>query len=160
MKNGFTFSMVPESLEQMEQTINQLLKRLPVVTRKGLIEGSLIVLKQAQKNSPVLTGNLKASADIIHSAAQKPPPPWVAPDGKPGGIAQLNESWAEFQQEGTAEVVRNLDQVVVCVGFGAFYAVFVHELHSTKGKFLERALASEKDKVLARIVARAKEVTG
>lgn len=150
-----------EGVEEVLKNLNREIERIENVTRQGLIEGGLSVLKQSQKNSPVLTGNMKASASIIASEREVPRPAWkgtkkVALD--PVQAALLAQGFEEYVAQGQDEVTRDAKKSItsVIVGFGAWYSLFVHERHPTKPKFLERALREKMAEVLERIRKRAK----
>jgi len=124
-------------------------------SRRGAIKAGLIVLRQAQINAPVDTSNLKSSGILIADG--------VAPQGNfrfktegsktgpRGGRRRVKDfrRLLNVQQE-TISIAQgmlrpNLPEAIV--GFGAYYAIFVHELHPTKRKFLLRAVRKKRSKV-------------
>lgn len=169
-----------EGVDTVLRNLNAEIRKVEGVTRKGLIEAALIVLRQAQKNTPVDTGNLKASGSIVYGAEAPQEPEWktvrthktlAATKGltpkqrkalpKESLSAEqellLAEGFADYVQEAMAEIQGDSKRSVesVIVGFSAFYSLFVHELHGTKGKYLESALREKAAEVLERIRRRA-----
>jgi len=158
-------------LDGVQGVLNELNSQIAKIqgrTRKGLIEAGLMILAKAQKNTPVDTGNLKASASLIPSAmAAVPTPVWDTDSKNPKRknpthlsgetISELSAGFETMVGESKAEIAsdatKHIDSVIV--GYGAYYAVFVHEKAGPKMKFLENAVKSETNAVLERIRRRA-----
>lgn len=105
----------------------------------ALTEAALFVQKQAQKNAPVDLGNLKASAFTVTEKMQDREVKFRGDDADElQKIHKLSVSEARELLEGMSAVV----------GFGARYAAAVHELHETKGKFLEKAFSENRERIL------------
>lgn len=148
MANGIGKQNVDRVLGNLNREISSIANR----TQAGLTAAALFVRGEAQKITPVDTGNLRSSAYTV----------------SPGGIVQGEDSIA--QQELLDRVVRSLERTVNRIvntrgemyseiGFTASYAIFVHEIEKnyTVGdwKFLERALFDNHDKIIKIIEDRA-----
>lgn len=148
-------SLKLEGIDEVTRNLNKAIAGIRGDIRKGLIEGALIILRQSQKYSPVLTGNLKAGETIIYSTSTPQEPAW---DTK-GNTAQLSAAWNGMVNESRAETQKDerKGEDSVIIGCGAFYSVFVHERHPNpqKRKFLERAMREKSDEVVERIRRRA-----
>ena len=154
-------TMTTEGLEKQAMNINRLIATLPNVSRPALIEAGLIILHDAQKNCPVLTGNLKSSGDIVwtENGINKDQPQWKeqAPGGEPVDVMALQEGYEAFRQECAQLIQSDPAGSTVCIGFSAYYAIFVHELHKTKPKFLENSMRANTQAVMERINARIRQ---
>lgn len=149
---------------------------------KGLVAGGLLVKKDAQKETPVRSGNLRSGAYL------------ATPDGVPdagGGFTgedagKLGSRHTSLIQESKqASAMRSTgSNATVAIGYTPFYALRVHEnpragaagynpakdrkglraerVHSKRGgwKFLEKALQGSATRVLQAIAAAAKLESG
>jgi len=131
---------VKKLLENLGEVSEKVIKG----TRKGVIKAALDIEAAAKSNAPVDLGNLKASGYT------------VGPEDMTGALA------SGFTGENSGKIVKARDSSVAAskkrvkksimptamVGFGANYAIYVHELHATKGKFLERAVRENRRNTL------------
>lgn len=147
-------TLQPESLKKAFDGLNAHLAKIKGASLQGLLAAGLIILRDAQKNCPVQTGNLKASGDVVWSGGRVIGPVPIAPGTPPEAVAGLEASQAAFQAETKTMVDARPDSRVV-VGFSAYYAVFVHERHPTKGHFLARAVEQNLQAVQDEVAARA-----
>jgi preprotein translocase subunit Sec61beta len=151
--------------------MNDLLAKMRKAARAGLIQGGAVIMKDAQKRTPLDLGNLKASADIVWQGGPKASPAFKAggqnqpnsPESAnaPGTSTPLTDTGLKmalaagmiaFHQEADA-LNATAPDTTVTVGFGAYYAVFVHENPNAKHpigeyKFLERAMEAKSAEVL------------
>ena len=150
-----------EGLEETLGEISKLIRLVPLRTHRGMIAAGLLIKGAAQKKTPVDLGNLRASAFVV----------WRRQKGS--GFRPKGVDSTKFTTEAEGTKVRkdtdDLKGVVkeslnssilkpeVGVGFGAAYAIFVHEdleANHTVGeaKFLEKAIKDNVVQIL-RIVA-------
>ena len=106
---------------------------------RGLIKAGLIIERDAKKNAPVDTGNLKASGFTL----------WRKSDVTVGPFEGRDASKVA---DDTGDLVSRLRAVLkknqVAVGFGANYGLYVHELHAEKKRFLLKAIKKNKARIL------------
>ena len=160
--------VTPDSLARTLHGIDRAARRIPFKSRKGLIRAGLYIQGESQKRTPVDTGNLRASAFTVWGPGKGTN---FSPEFKQEGtkkiaqrdsqgrfakskvssrrreeIAALEAGHAEFILAQSSDLVGDVLEgtIEVRVGYGAYYALFVHEKgvsRSQRGsKFLERAL--------------------
>ena len=139
--------------------LNQRLASIKGVTLKELIRLGLAIQGRSQdyikKDDHIDTGNLRASAFTTWSTGPEPKSVMAMSHGRKSGReltpdeqAMFNAVYQEASQSAVKEVARNVPSFFtagsVVVGYGAFYALFVHEDGVTRNwtgaKFLERAI--------------------
>lgn len=113
-----------------------------VIVKAGLIKAGLLIEREAKKNCPVDLGNLKASG---YTVAYNKPLPSVSVKDDPSG--KITRAVKKSMTHSKIEVAEDKGFTVI-VGFGANYALYVHELHASKGKFLEKAVRENRDRIL------------
>lgn len=161
--------------------LNEEVRKIGDRTLDGMIEGGFIIQRAAQELTPVNTGNLRASAFVIWEGSSVPEPKWRR-TGRDGAalsdsqISQLQEAFtgaiqaAKDATKGTVNAM-GMRNPTVAVGFGAAYALFVHEdmeaSHMKKNKkgedvqvgqakFLQLAIQNTQGQVLSAIERRAR----
>lgn len=171
----------------MLRNLNRDIKAIKERTRKGIIKAGFIALNGAMSKCPVDTGNLRASGFLVWEGRQPSPPKWSefhrstetrsyslnAATGKVSrakvtktqGAQLTKEQFAALEsawQETVAKAQGNLDgkKFVVALGFGAAYAIFVHENAAARHpsgqwKFLEASLLENRKRMLDVIRAEA-----
>lgn len=139
MANGISKQNVDRVLGNLNREISGIANR----TQAGLTAAALFVRGEAQKITPVDTGNLRSSAYTV----------------SPGGIVQGSNAQAPAASKLTGRVESIKPEIYAEIGFTAFYAVFVHEIKKnyTVGdwKFLERALFDNSNRIIKIIKDRA-----
>ena len=104
------------------------------------LQGGLWIEASAKRNAPVKYGNLKGSIFTRgqRGAGTKPSFPQSTPELQEG-LHQVNTA--------VDKILKKANVPTVTVGVGANYGIYVEELHKTNGKFLARAIKSNKDKI-------------
>ena len=138
-----------------EQAIANLLKlgaHYAEANRAGVLKAALLLENKARRNTPKDTSNLQASGFTVSIKKKDPDFVWSATNkkGKAVDTAQVESSSRKLVAK-ARKIVKDADGFAAVVGFGANYSIFVHELHSRKSKFLQRAIRSESDKMAKKI---------
>jgi hypothetical protein len=137
-------------------TKRELAKELAKVrkgVRKGLIKAGAVIKAHAVNNAPIDTGNLRASHYLYWRGATVQVPNFRGDDS-----ADLREAMSAELSAAQAQVV----DFMVRVGSGAHYALWVHEgnpaynWNSGGPKFLQRAMESNKSRILTMVANEAK----
>ena len=166
-----------KGLSEWSAQMSREIKRIPGVTQQGLIAAGLILQAEAQRLTPVASGNLRASAFTVWEGGENnTTPEWkdttkVYSKNAKGGWTK--ESERALTPEELAELQESMEQGVqaakgmakgmkVIVGFGASYSIFVHEMVDNQhrvgqAKFLEAAARENMDRMVNAIVQRAKQ---
>lgn len=136
-------------MKQLNREIRQIERR----TLQGMVEGAELIRADAQRITPVDTGNLKNSAFVV----------WPR-GGTGGGGSFRGEDSGRMSAEhskAVADARRLAGSDGVVIGFSAYYAVYVHENEkahhagSGEAKFLEKAVRRNENKVVIVIKRRA-----
>jgi hypothetical protein len=147
-RGGIRISGIVQALTNLQKEMRKIEGR----TKAGLIEAGFAIIRNAQERVPVDLGNLRSSGYVLWDRGNKgPTKQWSGPEA--GKMQQLH---AQVIGEQKSQATRN--QVVI--GFTAFYAIYVHEdltvNHSSgEAKFLQKAIESQKDRVIRIVQARA-----
>ena len=132
------------------------LKELKAVSKQGLIRAGLRIQREAQIEVPVDLANLRSSAYTVWSRTQKPPAKTFTGDE----ATKVSESFATAVAESLQMLPSPTgDKIAVIVGFGANYALYVHEGTLTEegqvrtfgNPFLERALKQNRKAIIGEI---------
>lgn len=114
-----------DGLKKVVKNLNTHLQRLSSRSFSGLVKGGLLILRDAQKGTPVVSGNLRSSGYLVASngADVNIVPYFVDKQGK-----ELHTKHAEVVRTGR-EFVRSVSRTGggVEIGFSASYAAYVHE---------------------------------
>lgn len=144
--------------DKVLKNLNDAIKKITGRTAEGLTEAGLFIKGEAVKNAPIQYGNLRNSAYVLFPDGGADPPTgnYLGPQA-----AKVISSTAESMATAKGQLKSKLPWLpAVVIGFGAFYAVFVHEIQKNynKGnwKYLERALSENTGKILRIIEKRAK----
>jgi len=148
-----------EGLEAVLGALNLEIRRIKNKTKAGMIKGGFRILRRAQELTPINTGNLRSSGFIT----------WGRSSGK--YAKDYKGPAAEEIKQGVEQTVDEARQIVgdanmfkgeptVMIGFGAFYAIYVHEdldvEHNVgQAKFLQQAVEDMREAVLNDIVSEA-----
>jgi len=115
--------MYLDGLNQVMNTLNVEIHNIVGRSQKGLTRGALKIRREAQKKTPVVTGNLRASAYTISgkgSITNELP----SFKGKDAQKLQEDHSAAISQAQSRAAITT---EPYAEVGFTAMYAPFIHE---------------------------------
>lgn len=162
-------------LADWQRDMRNQIKRIPGATAQGLISAGLILQAEAQKLTPVASGNLRASAFTIWEGGENnTTPSWhattkVYEKNARGGWTKVVEraltpdeldNLQDAMEQGVATARGIAKKMRVVVGFGAAYSVFVHEIDAEhrvgQWKFLETAAYQNMDRMINAIVQRAR----
>lgn len=140
-------------IQKLVTDISDLLTGLDIFGSKMAVALALEIKRRAQFYVPVDLANLRASAYVVTARSpQKKMPKWKASDGisrsrrSPDEIAHLSRTWQHAVDSDKAWATdQPYGKKRVSIGFGAYYALYVHEhpewnFKQGQGKFLERAL--------------------
>lgn len=124
---------------------------------RGLVEAADIILADAKSKAPKDTGTLRGSGFVV--AWRKGFSPFVRRKGQAKGRRIHEQGNIELEQNvAKATLVSRSKPPSVILGFGASYAAYVHEGYPPNAnwknggpKFLEKAMTSNKSKVMGRI---------
>lgn len=152
------FGVKVEGYEENIKALRRLMKVVPKAAQRGATKGSLKILADARKQAPIDTGHLRASGyvtwgtggtkpgrvrrDTKYPRRGAPQTPWI-------DNTDAKEAYAESAN--IALTRRRSSSFVVVVGFGAWYAIFVHEgdpgwdWNDGGPKFLEKSLRANLD---------------
>jgi len=165
-----------KGLAEWSDQMRRAIKRIPGATQQGLIAAGLILQAEAQKLTPVASGNLRASAFTVWEGGENnTSPSWhdttkVYEQNAKGGWTKTTErnltpqELADLQdamEQGVAAAKKLGKKSAVVVGFGASYSIFVHEMVGNahrvgQAKFLETAAYQNMDRMIEAIVRRAR----
>ena len=136
--------------------LNATAKRLLFQTKQGLIRAGFYIQREAQLNTPVDTGNLKAGAFVVWSGkGTTPVPRFEDKDGDEAYDRGVDFEEAVTQAQSTVDMTKGLldEQIMVEIGFSAAYAIFVHEDEEARhevgsAKFLEMAVVDNEQRII------------
>lgn len=144
-----------EKLDEVMRNLNERIRSVSSASRKGLIRAGLLIQREAQRRTPVDTGNLRASAFTVWTGGSNV---GGEAQGRGGGRfrgtrgEQTAMEFASTAQRTASQLSTNPDKPDVMVGFGASYALFVHERPARHVvgtvKFLEKAVAENTDAIV------------
>lgn len=110
-----------QGLREVTKTLNDRLNAITKGAASGLVQGALLIRREAQKNAPVVIGNLKNSAFVLTSREII-----STPNFKGKQAIQMSIRHENSILKHRAEI--QVSQVpLVIVGFTAAYAPYVHE---------------------------------
>jgi|GEM_PF-1951396 len=167
--------MKTEGLNKVLKNLNDEVEKIEGRTAKGLYRASIPIRREAQKNCPVITANLKSSAYVITS--------WSGvvfgenPSFEGENASQMKSNHQSKTNKASGSVKAH-KYPVVQIGFTALYAAMVHENpragrnHPKSGertksgklkysevgewKFLEKAVKNNRNDVLKIIAEEAR----
>jgi hypothetical protein len=131
--------------KQMMKNLGKEISRIQGVTLKGLIQAVQLIKADAVKNAPKKTGYLRSSGYVI----------WQGADGT------LKGEQKDVGDDVKAEVLKGGKIIKVSIGFGANYAIYVHETNKNyvvgTWKFLTKSIANNQQNVIRLIKYHAKK---
>lgn len=148
---GKIYNFPMKGLKEAIGNLNKEVLKIETLSRARLIKAALLIRREAVKLCPADTGNLRNSAYIVSS--------WRGVRGNQEAKTFKGEDAGEIAQN-HVQAVREREQflasaknLLVEIGFTAYYAVFVHEVQAnhrgkTQWKFLEAALNNNRQKVI------------
>jgi len=170
MSGEVGFEVKMEGLEKVMRKMKTAFSQILFITKDGMIAGALLLQRESQKITPVDTGNLKASAFTLWVGATISVPNFkdagIRSKRTPQEMAKLNSVFTQAVTEAT-QVVNSVDRntvIRVLVGYGAFYAIYVHERvtarHTPPGqsKFLEQAANIHMQAIVKEVRMRSRKV--
>jgi hypothetical protein len=121
----------------VQQNLNEAIARIEQRTQAGVLEAALYIRGEAQKLTPLVSGNLRASAFVSWASGVKTRTP-IFKDVPiyPAGVAQQRMTeWTSMTEASVARTKiaqfvskdRGEGLFMVNVGFSAIYAIKVHE---------------------------------
>jgi hypothetical protein len=156
-----------KGIDKVLKGINKASEKVEIVTLRGLLEAGLMVKGEAQKITPVQTGNLKASAYVIWGGGSNA---FGNPNRNTSKIKYRSNPTAKNKKvkAGEENVVREHAAVLnhrmksslepfTEVGYTANYAAKVHERTGVShAKFLEQAFQQNSRRIIAILKKHAK----
>jgi hypothetical protein len=148
--SSFKITGLNNVMNNLNKRINQIEGR----TLKGLIRAAIIIRRDMDKTAPLIPvdiGNLRASFFVVTSDGNTPygsTPKFRATAGNrkyKGDLAKLQSvhSSTVMEMQAKAKVLGIGKGPFVVFGFGAYYAIYVHEMVGVSG-MSQRALGSMK----------------
>jgi len=139
-------------LDKALASLQRDMMRVPQLTLKGLIKGGFIIQRQAQKLTPIDTGNLRASAFTIWAMKTDV----EAPNFRGEKGREMDMQHEKVIRQEKSKMSTNPLKPEVEVGYTAAYAIFVHENLDARhkvgqAKFLEAAVALKAPDVVAAV---------
>ena len=151
-----------KGLENIMSNLNKEIQKIEGRTLGGLIQGAIIIRRDMEFTPPLIPidlGNLRASFFIVTSnggVIQGGGPSFTGEDAD-----RIKRGHAETVQE--AKKGSFVKGPYVVLGFGAYYAAYVHEMvganfqrHGAGALFLSNAIARNSKRVLKKIAEKAK----
>lgn len=150
-----------EGLEQAIKAVNEKVKEIHNKTRGGLYKAALVIKREAVLLTPVVTSNLRGSSFVLSVDALEVSQNSFKGKSAAAVYSSTQEAINEARQLVSASESEN--RCVVAVGYGAFYAGYVHENPnagrsgrpgaSTVGqwKFLQQAIQANVDSIIMAI---------
>jgi len=123
------------------------------LTYRGLLRVGLLILRDAQKYAPRDTGNLMGSGFVLGQPSRGESKIQIRPSAKK---SEEEAAISQSVEEGRGELMLNKPPSVM-VGFGASYALFVHEAdedqdwHDGGPQFLKKSVEDNHAKAVALI---------
>lgn len=121
-----------QGLREAEQKLAQVLSKIERGTKDGLVSAGLLILSEAKKQTPVVTGNLRSSGYIVARGYTTPTATFVG---------KHSDKWSSFYTSRVGEHQSEVNlspDFQVHVGFAVVYAARVHELPTAGAVDLER----------------------
>lgn len=150
-----------EGLDQAVKTLNEKVKEIHNKTRGGLYKAALVIKKEAILLTPVVTGNLRGSSFVLSVDSLEVTQKSFKGENEAAVYSSTQEAINEARQIVNANESQN--RCVVAIGYGAFYAGYIHENPnagrsgrpgaSTVGqwKFLQQAIQANVDSIIMAI---------
>ena len=113
----------------LDETVHNLgleIVRMKKVTQAGLIAGGFRILRNAQERVPVQLGNLRSSGFIVWGATARYGKAYKGDDAEEIR-AGVESTVAEARKDVTSLKISTGGSPTVEIGFGAYYALYVHE---------------------------------
>ena len=115
----------PKGLAEIQRNLGKAVAGMTDGADRGLVKGGLQVKRAAQQNTPVRLGNLRSSAYLVNKTGDKASAGAFKGEDGPA-VESLTRSEKQLAQ-GLSVALDGRGQQNVVVGFGAGYAIFVHE---------------------------------
>ncbi len=138
-------------LSKVLRNLNKSIEQIRGNSIKGLTEAALVVKADSVKETPILVGNLRGSAYILVTDGLSDN---VSASFKGDDAVQLSESHNRALAESKQIVQKDGKWVpTAIVGYGAYYAFYVHEMPSSynfnsgSSQFLTKALMKNRARI-------------
>jgi len=152
-------------IEQAQINLAKILAGVKVTSKRGLIASALEVLGKALPITPIEFGNLRNSGYVVWEGGKTADKGFVDGHVSSGATAvNIKKSYDEAIAEAKANVGKHAPaETKVELGFGAYYAVYVHEAENkhkspTGRLFLKIAVDSSRGAILKHLGAKIKKV--
>lgn len=147
-----------DGLDKVMRDLNDRIRDTQSASSRGLIRAGLLIQREAQRRTPVDTGNLRASAFTVWTGGENV---GGSAQGSGGGRfkgtrgEQTAMDFVATARRAASTLSTNPVKPDVIVGFGAAYALFVHERPARHVvgmvKFLEVAISDNMDAIVKTI---------
>lgn len=145
-----------QGLDDVLEKLNAFIDDVPLKTKKGLIEATLFIRREAQKRTPIDLGNLRASADTVWKGKSGSSKPVFKDKGAKKEAMKMSGDHAQVTAEmkGLVQMSDDFWSPFVIDFFSAYYALYVHEDLTKRhpvgeAMFLRRAMVQNYDAILA-----------
>lgn len=152
-------------IQQRKKIIDNLQKEILKIedrTLKGLITAGFLIKNRSLKQTPIDTGNLRASSYLVWKSGLVSEPRFKSTKKKKRDKA-LEKGRHQTQTQIAKAIVSKFEKqniIALIIGFTASYALFVHETNKMYNqgnwKFLEKAVAESSTEILQIIKENAK----
>jgi hypothetical protein len=142
-------------LQEVTKNLRKQIAEIEGATLKGLIRGAILIIRDAEKTSPVTpvdSGNLRASRFVVTSKGASPVGRSPSFDGPNKGKLESDHNSVTSKSQGEAKAAGGPS---IVLGYTAFYATYVHERVGVNfqrpgagAKWLEAAIKRNEVKVL------------
>lgn len=127
MKNGVDMSSMEKTLKTLEKEVNKIYNK----TSEGMIAAMLDTLRRAQKLTPVVFGNLRASGFVIWGKSRTPKGAAKFKDNPFSGLSasEMDSQHSSVMSKARSQIVSagGLKPRMGAIGFSAAYALKTHE---------------------------------
>jgi len=147
-------------LDRAIKNLNKAVENTKAATKEGLIAGAFELQREAVPRTPIDLGNLRHSFYVVWQGGRTAEPSWNNKRGDAAKIAAFYKASISSART-MVNKVKEDKEIRVEAGYGAFYAVYVHEGGPRAGgagekKFFENAINSSHKAVLDKVTQKAK----
>lgn len=148
-----------KGLSNVLRNLDKAITKQRKATKAGLFEAGLIIKADSVKETPEDTSNLAGSAFVMVTGlpTDNASPTFIGDDKD-----KMTNSFSSALTFGKNIVGKDEEKPVGLVGYGAYYALYVHEMPASYNfqnggpKFLEKSLNKNRKRVLKAIAKHAK----
>jgi len=148
--------MKAKGLDKILKNLNKEIRGIKGSTQHGLTRAALLVKSRALKQTPIDTGNLRASAYVIDGSSGKQAPlSKMISESLRQKMTMRGYEYTGGEPPNIQEITASGDPWAV-IGYTASYAAYVHEINpeggykapNTNWKFLEFAISDSRRDIL------------